>query len=34
MAISRASMARSERSDLEICQPTTIREKTSMTNAA
>jgi hypothetical protein len=32
MAISRASMARAERSDLEICQPTTIREKTSMTN--
>ena len=33
-AISKASMARSERSEFEICQPTTIRENTSMMNAA
>jgi hypothetical protein len=33
-AISRASMARSERKDSEICQPTTMRENTSMMNAA
>ena len=29
-AISKASMARSERSGQEVCQPTTIREHTSM----
>ena len=33
MAISRASSARSERSDRDACQPTTIREYTSITNA-
>jgi len=27
-------MARSERKDSEICQPTTMRENTSMMNAA
>ncbi len=32
-AISNASMARSDRNDFEACQPTTIRENTSTTNA-
>jgi len=34
MAISKASMARSDLRLFEICQPTTMREYTSMTNAA
>jgi len=34
MAISKASMARSERRRGEICQPTTMREYTSMMKAA
>ena len=33
MAISSASSARSERSDREACQPTIMREYTSMMNA-
>jgi hypothetical protein len=33
-AISRASMARSERRELDSCQPTIIRLKTSMRKAA
>ncbi len=33
-AISRASMARSLRSELDSCQPTTMRENTSMMKAA
>jgi len=33
IAISSASRARSERRDFEACQPTTMRLKTSITNA-
>jgi len=33
MAISKASIARSGRSDRDACQPTTILEYTSMMNA-
>jgi len=33
IAISKASIASEERSELEICQPTTMREYTSMTKA-
>ena len=33
-AISKASMARSERRDSEICHPTTMRENPSMMKAA
>ena len=34
IAISSASMARSERSEFDSCQPTTMRENTSMMKAA
>jgi len=33
-AISKASIAKSERSETDVCQPTTILENTSMMNAA
>jgi hypothetical protein len=33
MAISKASMARSLRNEVEVCQPTTERLKTSITKA-